>query len=94
MLEDINTGINWVLRKIHEHGGNPNNIYLCGQSAGGHLAAVAMLTQARPWILLNASQAFLGGEDDLWRVAARQGPSLGSQKSTWIRWRLWSVLPS
>eukprot|EP00210_Caulerpa_lentillifera_P000679 g656.t1 len=45
MLEDINTGISWVFRKIHRFGGHPENIYLCGQSAGGHLAAMAMLTQ-------------------------------------------------
>ena len=45
MLEDINTAISWVLRKVQDYDGDPGNVYLCGQSAGGHLAAVAMLTQ-------------------------------------------------
>ena len=47
MLEDVNNGIAWVLRCIHRFGGDPKNVYLCGQSAGGHLTATAMLTQAR-----------------------------------------------
>ena len=47
MLEDVNNGIAWVLRCIHRFGGDPKKVYLCGQSAGGHLTATAMLTQAR-----------------------------------------------
>lgn len=45
MLEDINTGISWVLHRIGEFGGDSANVHLCGQSAGGHLAAVALLSQ-------------------------------------------------
>jgi len=46
MLEDINTGISWVFRKIHHHCGDPDNIVLVGQSAGGQLGALALFRQA------------------------------------------------
>lgn len=45
MLEDVNTGISWILRRVQEYGGDPENVYLCGQSAGSHLAALSILTQ-------------------------------------------------
>lgn len=35
MLEDVNTGIAWVLRKVERYGGDPDRVYLVGQSAGG-----------------------------------------------------------
>lgn len=50
MLEDINTGVGWILRRIHVYGGDRKNVFLSGQSAGAHLAAVAMLTQVKPFI--------------------------------------------
>jgi acetyl esterase/lipase len=46
MLEDVNTGIAWVLRKAERHGGDPDATFLVGQSAGGQLAMLAALTQA------------------------------------------------
>lgn len=46
MLEDVNTGIAWVNRKIERYGGDPDNIFLVGQSAGGQLALLALLNQA------------------------------------------------
>ncbi|CAD7696485.1 unnamed protein product [Ostreobium quekettii] len=46
MMEDVCTGVDWVLRHIDRHGGDPENVYLCGQSAGGHLLALALLAQA------------------------------------------------
>ncbi|CAD7705335.1 unnamed protein product [Ostreobium quekettii] len=47
MLEDVNTGVAWVLRHIGRHGGDPENVYLCGQSAGGHLLALVLLAQVQ-----------------------------------------------
>lgn len=47
MLEDVNTGISWVLRKIDRHGGDCENVVLVGQSAGGQLASLAMIRQVR-----------------------------------------------
>jgi prenylcysteine alpha-carboxyl methylesterase len=46
MVEDVNTGIAWVLRKAQRYGGDPDSVFLCGQSAGGQLAALALLKQA------------------------------------------------
>lgn len=46
MLEDVNTGIAWVLRKVQRYGGNPDQVWLVGQSAGGQLAMLALLSQA------------------------------------------------
>jgi prenylcysteine alpha-carboxyl methylesterase len=46
MLEDVNTGIAWVLRKVERYGGNPDQVWLVGQSAGGQLAMLALLSQA------------------------------------------------
>lgn len=45
MLEDINTGILWVIECIHKYQGDPDNITLVGQSAGGHLSALALVKQ-------------------------------------------------
>ncbi|GLI62543.1 hypothetical protein VaNZ11_005207 [Volvox africanus] len=46
MLEDVNTGIRWVLEEIHRFKGDPDNVTLVGQSAGGHLAGLALIKQA------------------------------------------------
>ncbi|KXZ54252.1 hypothetical protein GPECTOR_5g342 [Gonium pectorale] len=46
MLEDVNTGIAWVLDNIARYGGDPRGVTLVGQSAGGHLAGLALLRQA------------------------------------------------
>lgn len=46
MLEDVNTGIAWALRKLERYGGDPERVWLVGQSAGGQLAMLALLNQA------------------------------------------------
>eukprot|EP00879_Flechtneria_rotunda_P030524 GHRR01033164.1.p1 GENE.GHRR01033164.1~~GHRR01033164.1.p1 ORF type:complete len:284 (+),score=90.91 GHRR01033164.1:367-1218(+) len=58
MLEDVNTGIAWVLRKVERYGGDPERVYLVGQSAGGQLALLALLNQAAQ---AATGQAVLGG---------------------------------
>ena len=35
----------WVLRHIHEHGGDPTRVAIGGHSAGGHLTAMALQTR-------------------------------------------------
>ncbi|GLI62540.1 hypothetical protein VaNZ11_005204 [Volvox africanus] len=47
MLEDVNTGIRWVLEEIHCFKGDPDNVTLVGQSAGGHLAGLALIKQVQ-----------------------------------------------
>jgi hypothetical protein len=45
MVQDVQTGIGWVLRNIGTYGGDLNNVYVMGQSCGGHLLALALLKQ-------------------------------------------------
>ncbi|KAL5759250.1 hypothetical protein ACOSQ2_018088 [Xanthoceras sorbifolium] len=46
MVKDASQGISFVCNNISEYGGDPNRIYLMGQSAGAHIAACALLEQA------------------------------------------------
>jgi prenylcysteine alpha-carboxyl methylesterase len=46
MLQDINTGITWVMANLSLYGGDPEEVFLVGQSAGGHLTSLALLAQA------------------------------------------------
>lgn len=46
MVEDASRGISFVCNNIAEYGGDPNRIYLVGQSAGAHIAACALVHQA------------------------------------------------
>mmetsp|Transcript_2266 Transcript_2266/g.5995 ORF Transcript_2266/g.5995 Transcript_2266/m.5995 type:complete len:424 (-) Transcript_2266:397-1668(-) len=45
MLEDVNTGISWVVRNAHCYGGDTSRITVVGQSAGAHLGALALFRQ-------------------------------------------------
>ncbi|KNC79090.1 hypothetical protein SARC_08502 [Sphaeroforma arctica JP610] len=46
MLEDVNVAIRWIFKNIHRYGGDPNQIFLVGQSAGAHIGALCLLTEA------------------------------------------------
>ncbi|KAL5553537.1 hypothetical protein UlMin_040938 [Ulmus minor] len=46
MIADASEGISFVCNHIAEYGGDPNRIYLMGQSAGAHIAACALVEQA------------------------------------------------
>lgn len=46
MVKDSSQGISFVCNNIAEYGGDPNRIYLVGQSAGAHIAACALVHQA------------------------------------------------
>lgn len=46
MIADASQGISFVCNNIAEYGGDPNRIYLMGQSAGAHIAACALVEQA------------------------------------------------
>ena len=54
MLEDVNTGIGWVLQKISNYGGDPEQVYLVGQSCGGQLCSLTTLLQVRHHASANA----------------------------------------
>ncbi|KAL8266256.1 hypothetical protein R6Q59_003600 [Mikania micrantha] len=46
MVEDVSQGISYVCNNIANYGGDPNRIYLMGQSAGAHISSCALLKQA------------------------------------------------
>ena len=44
MADQVRRGIVWVYRNAASFGGDPNRIFVSGQSSGAHLAAVALAT--------------------------------------------------
>ncbi|KAK6129095.1 hypothetical protein DH2020_037168 [Rehmannia glutinosa] len=46
MVNDVCQGIAFICHNIVEFGGDPNKIYLMGQSAGAHISACALFQQA------------------------------------------------
>lgn len=46
MVKDASQGISFVFNHIAEYGGDPNRIYLMGQSAGAHISACVLVEQA------------------------------------------------
>ncbi|XP_019426515.1 PREDICTED: isoprenylcysteine alpha-carbonyl methylesterase ICME-like [Lupinus angustifolius] len=46
MVHDASQGISFVINNIANYGGDPNRIYLMGQSAGAHISSCALLDQA------------------------------------------------
>uniref|UniRef100_A0A453SMM0 protein-S-isoprenylcysteine alpha-carbonyl methylesterase n=1 Tax=Aegilops tauschii subsp. strangulata TaxID=200361 RepID=A0A453SMM0_AEGTS len=46
MVEDVSRGISFVCNNIASYGGDPERIYLVGQSAGAHIAACTLVNQA------------------------------------------------
>ncbi|XP_047960166.1 probable isoprenylcysteine alpha-carbonyl methylesterase ICMEL2 [Salvia hispanica] len=46
MVQDAAQGISFVCKNIADYGGDPNRIYIMGQSAGAHIASCAILQQA------------------------------------------------
>lgn len=60
MVKDVSQGIAFVCNNIKDFGGDPNRIYLMGQSAGAHITACALMDQA-----FKESR----GEDVAWSVS-------------------------
>ncbi|KAJ9147392.1 hypothetical protein P3X46_029558 [Hevea brasiliensis] len=46
MVSDASQGISFICNNISEYGGDPNRIYLMGQSAGAHISACVLVEQA------------------------------------------------
>ncbi len=44
LADQVRRAIAWVFRNAARFGGDPSRLFLCGQSSGGHLAAVALTT--------------------------------------------------
>src|SRR5262245_47873786 len=39
-IKDVARAFAWTCKNVGEHGGNPKQVFVCGHSAGGHLAAL------------------------------------------------------
>ncbi|KAK8470161.1 hypothetical protein PHAVU_004G073325 [Phaseolus vulgaris] len=46
MVNDTSQGISFIINNIANYGGDPNRVYLMGQSAGAHISSCALLEQA------------------------------------------------
>jgi arylformamidase len=44
MAEQVRRGVAWVYRNAQSFGGDPERLYVCGHSSGGHLAGVLLTT--------------------------------------------------
>ena len=44
MVAQVRRGLAWVARNIAAYGGDPSRLFLSGHSSGGHLAAMALVT--------------------------------------------------
>jgi acetyl esterase/lipase len=60
-LEDMFAAFQWVYQHGAEYGCDMNNVYLCGDSSGGHLSALAVECMADP----DKAAAFGGLKTDL-----------------------------
>ena len=47
LADQVRRAVAWVFENISRFGGDPNRLYIGGQSSGGHLAAVALTTDWR-----------------------------------------------
>ncbi len=47
-LVDVKRAVGWIRAEAGRYGGDPDFVIACGESAGGHLAALAALTANRP----------------------------------------------
>lgn len=42
MVDDVDLAIDWTIKNVAQYGGDPSNIIVVGQSAGGHIACMAI----------------------------------------------------
>jgi arylformamidase len=58
MVDQCRRAVAWVYRNATTFGGNPDELYLCGHSSGGHLAGCVVITD---WAALGLPPAILKG---------------------------------
>ena len=51
VIGDVRAAIQWLVRHVADHGGDPNRLFICGHSAGAQLAGHAAATN---WTALDA----------------------------------------
>ncbi|GJN15301.1 hypothetical protein PR202_gb02200 [Eleusine coracana subsp. coracana] len=77
MVADASEGISFICNNAASYGGDPNQIYLMGQSAGAHIAACALVEQAKERIKWRANFLECGSNKSIfwfvWRDPLRGG---------------------
>jgi arylformamidase len=58
LVDQVRRGILWVHRNIEDYGGDPSRLFLSGNSAGAHLAAMAL---AHDWSKEQAPEDLIAG---------------------------------
>jgi arylformamidase len=48
IIDSVRSALTWIHHNISGYGGDPDTLYLCGHSAGGHLATTMMTTRYAP----------------------------------------------
>jgi len=43
IISHIRSAVAWIYKNINQYGGNPNQLYISGQSSGAHLAATTLM---------------------------------------------------
>lgn len=49
MIEQVRRGVAWVCKNAERFGGDPNRVFLTGQSSGAHLASCALIADWRAY---------------------------------------------
>jgi prenylcysteine alpha-carboxyl methylesterase len=52
MVQDADLSLEWTVKNIADYGGDPSNIVVVGQSAGGHVACMAIFQKLREMFVL------------------------------------------
>jgi len=68
MIDDADMAIGWTMKNIAQYGGDPTNIVVAGQSAGGHIASMAIFRKIQRKIArenaITAAGGLTGAEGD------------------------------
>ncbi|MEP7320809.1 MAG: alpha/beta hydrolase fold domain-containing protein [Saprospiraceae bacterium] len=48
IISSVRHALTWIHHHVEEYGGDADSLYLCGHSAGGHLAAMMMTRKFKP----------------------------------------------
>lgn len=87
MVNDIDSAIDWTINNISQYGGDPKNIIIVGQSAGGHLACMAIFRKIQAKIVREnsntASKSLVssaGGKN----MKQRQITEVGKSDDGWL----------
>jgi len=75
MVDDIDAAIGWTIQHIAAYGGDPTNVVVVGQSAGGHVACMAIFRNIQQQLAkesLLAAEAQESFEDEEQNTTLRQ----------------------